>query len=259
MRGSASSAAASHSCISARVIASSEAKGSSRASTGLPESRVRRKATRWRIPPESSAGRASSKPAEAEAREALRRPAPRLGAPQAAVAQRQRRVVERREPGKSRSRCGMKAQAASRAPALGAADRDRARARARAARRSAPAGSTCRIPTGRPGRAPRARGPRGRARRSSAARRRSARLRAGRRLRPARGRRFRPGGELLGFRRHLGILAHSALLTKKVRKVDKRPARASQNGPGNRNLRLRHRSTGRHDRHGRRHPDDAAC
>ena len=63
MRGSARSAPASHSCISARVIASSEANGSSSASTGLPASRVRRKATRWRIPPESSAGAERSKPA----------------------------------------------------------------------------------------------------------------------------------------------------------------------------------------------------
>ena len=54
---------ASHSCISARVIASSEANGSSSSSTGLPASSVRRKATRWRMPPESSSGRDDSKPA----------------------------------------------------------------------------------------------------------------------------------------------------------------------------------------------------
>ena len=44
-------------CISARVIASSAPNGSSRHSTGLPESSVRRKATRWRMPPESSGAR----------------------------------------------------------------------------------------------------------------------------------------------------------------------------------------------------------
>ena len=60
MRGSAASAPASHSCMSARVMASSAAKGSSSSSTGRPASSVRRKATRWRMPPESAAGRARS-------------------------------------------------------------------------------------------------------------------------------------------------------------------------------------------------------
>ena len=59
VRPSAASAPASHSCISARVIASSEANGSSSSSTGLPASSVRANATRWRIPPESSRGRAA--------------------------------------------------------------------------------------------------------------------------------------------------------------------------------------------------------
>ncbi len=62
VRGSRASAPASQSCISARVIASSAPKGSSRQSTPFPERSVRRKATRWRIPPESSAGRERSKP-----------------------------------------------------------------------------------------------------------------------------------------------------------------------------------------------------
>ena len=62
VRGSRSSAPASHSCISARVIASSAPNGSSRHSSGLPESSVRRNATRWRMPPESSLARAVSKP-----------------------------------------------------------------------------------------------------------------------------------------------------------------------------------------------------
>ncbi len=46
----------------ARVSASSAPNGSSRHSTGLPASSVRTKATRWRMPPDSSCGRASSKP-----------------------------------------------------------------------------------------------------------------------------------------------------------------------------------------------------
>ena len=60
VRGSAASAAASHSRRSARVIASSAPNGSSSSSTGRPGSSVRRKATRWRIPPDSAAGRARS-------------------------------------------------------------------------------------------------------------------------------------------------------------------------------------------------------
>ena len=72
------------------------------------------------------------------------------------------------------------------------------------------------------------------------------------------GRRSRPAAKSLASGGHIGILAHSALLTKKVRKVDNHPARNSY-GPGNHHLRLRHRSDGRHDRHGRRNPDDAAA
>ena len=67
MRGSRRSACASQSCISRRVSASSAANGSSRHRTGLPESSVRRKATRWRMPPESSWGRARSKPSRPKA------------------------------------------------------------------------------------------------------------------------------------------------------------------------------------------------
>ena len=108
MRGSAASASASHSCISARVIASSEANGSSSTSTGLPAISVRRKATRWRIPPESSAGAERSKPAEAEALEQLRPPraapaprrTPRLRSASAALS-----IAE--SQGSSRSRWGM--------------------------------------------------------------------------------------------------------------------------------------------------------
>ena len=61
------SACASQSCISRRVSASSAANGSSRHSSGLPDSSVRRKATRWRMPPESSWGRARSKPSRPKA------------------------------------------------------------------------------------------------------------------------------------------------------------------------------------------------
>jgi hypothetical protein len=61
VRGSRRSVSSSHSCISPRVIASSAPNGSSRHSTRLPASSVRRKATRWRMPPDSSCGRASWK------------------------------------------------------------------------------------------------------------------------------------------------------------------------------------------------------
>ena len=60
VRGSAASAPASHSCICPRVIESSAPNGSSSSSTGRPASSVRRKATRWRMPPLSSAGDDSS-------------------------------------------------------------------------------------------------------------------------------------------------------------------------------------------------------
>ena len=67
MRGSRSSAWPSHSCISRRVRASRAPKGSSRHRTGLPDSSVRRNATRWRMPPDSSCGRARSKPSRPKA------------------------------------------------------------------------------------------------------------------------------------------------------------------------------------------------
>ena len=60
VRGSCASASASQRCIDARVIESSAPNGSSRSSTGRPGRSVRRNATRWRIPPDSSAGRARS-------------------------------------------------------------------------------------------------------------------------------------------------------------------------------------------------------
>ncbi len=98
VRPSVSSTCASQACISARVIASSDANGSSSASTGLPASSERRNETRWRIPPDSSRGRARSKPASpkrsnhgaASARACAR------GSPRARSAS--RGVVERRQP-----------------------------------------------------------------------------------------------------------------------------------------------------------------
>jgi hypothetical protein len=67
VRGSRASASASQRCICNRVSASSAPNGSSRQSTGRPASSVRRNATRWRIPPESAAGRARSKPSSPKA------------------------------------------------------------------------------------------------------------------------------------------------------------------------------------------------
>ena len=48
---------------------------------------------------------------------------------------------------------------------------------------------------------------------------------------PARRRRHLSDRNLAVFRSHPGILAHSALLTKEVRKVDKHPLRGQQNSP----------------------------
>ena len=108
MRGSAPSAAASHSCISARVIASSEANGSSSSSTGLPESSVRRKATRWRMPPESSPGGQFSKPARPKRAKRRRGLAPGVGAGEAPRLRRASAALSIAEyQGRSRSRWGM--------------------------------------------------------------------------------------------------------------------------------------------------------
>ena len=109
VRGSLSSASASQRCIWARVSASSAPNGSSRHSTGRPASSVRRNATRWRIPPESSAGRARSKPSSpnaakcscAAARAAfLEVPPARSASPALSSA---------RSQGSSPSRCGISA------------------------------------------------------------------------------------------------------------------------------------------------------
>ena len=142
---------ASQDCISARVIASSEAKGSSSSRTGRPAISVRRKATRWRIPPESSSGRAPSNPASPSRSKcsAGLRPGScreRPGDPQG-----QRRVVERRRaraaggPAAACTRSARGARSASVAPA----DRDRAPSPPAAGRRPARAGWSCRTPMGR--------------------------------------------------------------------------------------------------------------
>ena len=80
VRGWARSVPASQSCISWRVSASRAANGSSRQRTVRPDSSVRANATRWRIPPDSSAGRARSKPPRPKSRSsaaACSRAAPR--------------------------------------------------------------------------------------------------------------------------------------------------------------------------------------
>ncbi len=133
--------APSHSCISARVIASSAPNGSSRHSSGLPDSSVRRNATRWRMPPESSCGRACWKPSRpSSANSAFARRAG-LGARAAGDAQRERRVVERAQPRQQQVALGHQ----HRGRAL-----DRARVGRAAARRSAPAACSCRSRSGRP-------------------------------------------------------------------------------------------------------------
>ena len=101
---------------------------------------------------------------------------------EAAVAQRQRGVVERRVPGQQQVALGHVGAAGEALARRSRRPRPRScRRSAPAGRRPAPAASTCRSRRGRPGRAPRARRARGRAARSSAARRRSGRGRESRR------------------------------------------------------------------------------
>ena len=105
VRGSRASAPASQACMSARVIASSAPKGSSRHSSGAPASSVRRKATRWRIPPLQLAGRARSKPARPNSCEE-RGGAARASRGRPRDAQGERRVVERAGPGQEQVALG---------------------------------------------------------------------------------------------------------------------------------------------------------
>ena len=101
----------------ARVIASSAPNGSSSSSTSLPASSVRRKATRWRMPPESRDGRRRLRPVQAEAGEERARLGACVGAAQPRVLEREAGVVERRPPrAAAQSRCGISAQC-SRRPA----------------------------------------------------------------------------------------------------------------------------------------------
>jgi hypothetical protein len=98
VRGERPSASSSQRCTSTRVSASRAANGSSKARTGLPDSSVRRKATRWRIPPDSASGRACSKALEPELGEQRVGLCARRGAGVAGHAQRERSVVERGGP-----------------------------------------------------------------------------------------------------------------------------------------------------------------
>ena len=99
VRGSRASAPASQACMSARVMASSAPKGSSRQRIGRLALRVRRNATRWRMPPRQLVGPRALEAAEAERGEERARLVAGLPAARAREAQRQRGVVERAEPG----------------------------------------------------------------------------------------------------------------------------------------------------------------
>ena len=98
VRGSVARTCASQPCISARVIASSAANGSSSASTGLPASSERRNETRWRMPPESWAGRACSKPVRPKRSSHGAAAARASAAAHAPRAQRQRGIVDGAQP-----------------------------------------------------------------------------------------------------------------------------------------------------------------
>ena len=139
VRGSLSSTCASQPCISARVIASRAANGSSSASTGLPASSERRNETRWRIPPDSSAGRVCSNPPSPNALEPRRDGVAGLRPRTPVRAQGERRVVDRASPRAAAGLAGASAPPArpSRCPR-----------RATAGRRSARAASSCRSRSG---------------------------------------------------------------------------------------------------------------
>ena len=101
-------------------------------------------------------GRCASKPARPKRSNSAAARGRASALPQAAVAQRQRRVVERRVPGQEQVALGHVGAARPAARRRRRRRRPRScRRSARAGRRSAPAGSTCRSPRARPGRAPR--------------------------------------------------------------------------------------------------------
>ena len=202
----AASACASQSCISRRVSASSAPKGSSRHRTGLPESRVRRKATRWRMPPESSWGARARSPRGRRLRKRARR----------ARAPRSRDAPARRSAsaalsialsqGSRWSRWGMStAGSLAHVPASGAAGRTRARA-----------ASTCRSRWARRPRRSRRPRPRGR-------RRRAPRTAPNARLTPA-GSRYRPltfeaPGQEPRASRHRSLRGHYPTGSKGQRRI----------------------------------------
>ena len=98
VRGSALSAAASQPCISRRVIASSAPNGSSRHSTGLPDSSVRSEGDALAHATRQLVRAAPPRSPPARARRTGRRSARARAARQPAEAQRQRGVVERAQP-----------------------------------------------------------------------------------------------------------------------------------------------------------------
>ena len=93
------------------MIASSDANGSSSSSTGLPASSVRRKATRWRIPPDSAPRRARSKPASPNRLEQRHRRVPRMRrGPTPAFISAQRRRCRARSATAAAGRAGASAR-----------------------------------------------------------------------------------------------------------------------------------------------------
>ena len=145
-----------------RVSASSAPNGSSRHSSGRPASSVRRNATRWRMPPDSSLGRARSKPSSPNAAKCACAAARAVAPADAGDPPRERRVVERAQP--RQQRVALRHQRGAAAPRP-------SRRRAQSARRRAPAASTCRSRSARRPRRPRA-GPRAATRRRAPRRRR---------------------------------------------------------------------------------------
>ena len=149
-----------HCCISARVIESSEPKGSSSSSTGLPASSVRAKATRWRMPPESSARPSvsanSARPKRSNSAAALLLTC-FVPARLAGRMQRQGGVVERTAPVEQQEVALRHQDAGAKAASAAPTRRPRrpGRPTAPAGRQRSRAGSTSRSPTGPPAPAPR--------------------------------------------------------------------------------------------------------
>ncbi len=133
--GSASSALRSHCCRSARVIESSAPNGSSSSRTSLPATRVRRKETRCRIPPDSWCGQPLLESGQAEPLDQVRHLVTGRLAPHPPVLQGERRVAEHVAPGQQQ--VALRHPGAAAQPALGGIrveDRDRCPRWARPAR-----------------------------------------------------------------------------------------------------------------------------